>query len=125
MIMRAARNITNSRDRQRDTAVNREWERCASLYAALCLFVLEPHNVDAYGHAQPILGLIEAQFPLDVEAVMKSVIAPALSANVRERLEPQFQKMVDDELVHTVAVSREAYGIRYYVGMVFIHKKYG
>lgn len=125
IIMRAARNITNSRDRQRNTPINREWERCASLYAALCLFVLEPQNVDAYGHAQPLLGLLEAQFPLDAEGVLMGVVAPALSPNVRERLEPKIRKMEDDELVHTVAVSRETYGIKHYVGMVFIHKKYG
>lgn len=125
IIMRAARNITASRDRQRNTPNNMEWERCASLYAALSLFVLEPQNIDAYGHAQPLLGLLEAQFPLDAEGVVMSVLAPALSTNVRERLEPKLRKMVDDELVHTVAVSRETYGIKHYVGMVFIHKKYG
>ena len=120
LVFRTGRNIlTSAQLQQGDVAA---WELDLSVYAVFCVFLMERETLGdpARDFVQHIMAIVSQNYPLDVGPILEDVLLPVLSGQAREMMRSRCLSIVDEEKKYAAEVERNE--VRYFSGLVFVHR---
>ncbi|KAF8593988.1 hypothetical protein BDV93DRAFT_565925 [Ceratobasidium sp. AG-I] len=127
MVLRAANNILHSVTRVQqfiDGSITPETRGAALYTAAMAILLARPTAPDVTRYTTAITTVIKSQFPLDTTPILSYLTTHAFPTGpVHTRLADAASEIKDDEGPGPVK-EREKEGVKWWVGMMFRHKRY-
>lgn len=120
MVFRAGKNILTSAQLHQ-TEIS-SWELDLSVYGVFCVFLLEQQHsrTPSRDFVNHIIAIVSQNYPLDVGPILQRRLAPALSGHAKELLENECAKLIEEEAEPPHEVERNS--VRYFSGLVFVHR---
>ena len=119
LVRRAGRNIMTSAQLHQQAE---DWEQDAALYAVFCI-LLVPTRAGfgaAHGFVEHIMSIIRHRYPMDVGPIVQTLITPALFGAAQGIIQQSCDTMIEEDRDYAVPQIRN--NVRYFVGMVFVHR---